>query len=91
MNIDQIENVVRHRLKHHEGETFQQVRGQTFTYTLKGETLIPSTTGWNLAPSQVRKALERMPVKNVSELGDLQGPSYLFAVLMDDRIRQGLY
>ncbi|GEM49783.1 hypothetical protein [Deinococcus cellulosilyticus] len=91
MNIDQVEQEVRRRLKHHEGETFQQVRGQRFTYTLKGETLVPSTTEWNIAPSQVRKALEFMPVRTVSELSGLQAPSYLFALLMDPRIRQGLY
>lgn len=50
-----------------------------------------SSTDQNLAPSQIRQALQRMPVEGPGALQDLRGPSYLFALLMDKRIRSGLY
>jgi hypothetical protein len=72
-----------------QGQTFHQVRGRAFTYTVQGESLVPSTTNRVLGRSQFQKAHERLPVSGPGELQDLQGPSYLFAVLTDPRIRQG--
>ncbi|GGJ59785.1 DUF6979 family protein [Deinococcus roseus] len=71
------------RIRKHQGEVFQQIQGQEFTYALSGSTLKPSTTQQNLAPGHLRTALERMPVKGPGDLQDLRGPSYLYAILMD--------
>jgi len=75
-----------------EGEKFIQKKGQEFTYTVKGEAIVPNTTNWNIPKSSFEKALEYVPLKNISIIQKVcQGPSYVFAILMDQRIRNGLW
>lgn len=61
-------------------------RGQPFTYTVIGSSVRPSTTNRMLPRSQFEAARKRLPVSGPGELSDLQGPSYLFAILTDSRI-----
>lgn len=68
------------------GSKFQQVRGQTFTYEVSGEYVIPSTTRVRITKRYFEKAWERMPVGGPGEINDLIAPSYLFAILTDPRI-----
>jgi predicted nucleic-acid-binding Zn-ribbon protein len=70
----------------HQGEEFFQLEGKPFTYRVCGNTVVPSTTNRNLSRSQFEKAWERMPVEGPGALQDLQGPSYLYAILTDSRI-----
>lgn len=79
--------VVWRRIVEHEGQSFRQIRGQTFTYAVHESVLRPSTTNRNLPKSEFGKALELVPLKDTVALQSMQGPSYLFAVLMDPRIR----
>jgi len=75
-----------------EGEIFRQKQGQEFTFTVKGEAIVPSTTNWNIPKSSFEKALAYVPLKNVSIIQRVcQGPSYVYAILMDQRIRNGLW
>lgn len=76
------------RVKAHEGEPFRQIRSQEFTYRIKGEALVPSTTNQNLPRAQFEKAYALMPLSSTTPLQHLRGPSYLYAVLMDARVRQ---
>lgn len=69
------------------GETFHQVRGQPFTYAVDGSALKPSTTNRSLPRAHFVDAVGRPSVRRPSELNDLQGPSYIYAVINDDRIR----
>jgi hypothetical protein len=69
-----------------EGEVFYQKRGQPFTYSVVGSSLLPSTTNRMLPRSQFVEASTRLPVSGPGELNDLQGPSYLYAILTDQRI-----
>jgi hypothetical protein len=69
------------------GEEFTQIKGKKFTYKIKGNTLIPSTTDQNLPKSQFKKAQDLMPLKNTSQIQHLRGPSYLYAILTDKRIQ----
>jgi hypothetical protein len=85
MGIDEVWR----RITAHEGETFRQVRGGEFTYEVQGAVLRPDRTNRNLHRSQFEAALQRAPISGPSDLQDLQGPSYLFAILTDPRIRQG--
>jgi hypothetical protein len=75
------------RFRLHEGQTFVQKTGKTFTYTVRGNVLRPNTTNRNLPKSQFANALEKVPVGGPGSFVGLQGPSYLYAILMDHRIR----
>jgi hypothetical protein len=55
-------------------------------YSIIGSSLLPSTTNRMLPRSQFEEALKRLPVSGPGELNDLQGPSYLYAILTDHRI-----
>lgn len=90
-SLDALTSEVMKRLHDHQGAEFHQVHGKAFTYSIQGQTVKLSSTDQNLAPSQIRQALQRMPVEGPGALQDLRGPSYLFALLMDKRIRSGLY
>jgi hypothetical protein len=74
------------RIRNHEGEQFRQVRGNPFDYRLTERTLRPSTTNQAIARSHFQRAWERRPLKGPGQLQDLRGPSYLYAVLSDQRI-----
>jgi hypothetical protein len=82
-------DVVWQRIEDAAGEEFRQIRGGRFTFAVFGNSLIPDRTDRVLARSQFERALERMPVRNTVPLQDLQGPSYLYAILMDERVRRG--
>ena len=72
-----------------EGSEFTQKTGRPFTYTLTGNAVVPSTTNRLLARTQFQKAHERSPIRGPGQLQDLQGPSYLFAILTDPRVATG--
>jgi hypothetical protein len=76
-----------HRIVALRGETFRQRRGKPFTYAVSGNSLKPSTTNRQLPRSHFARAFERAPLDGPGQLQDLQGPSYLFAILTDPRIR----
>jgi hypothetical protein len=76
------------RIKANEGNTFRQIRGQGFTYTVDGSTINPSTTNQNIPRAHFEEASKLLPLHNTVAVQHLRGPSYLFAVLMDKRIRQ---
>ncbi len=70
------------------GQTFRQRRGGEFTYEVRGRSLIPDRTNRVLPRSDFERALGMVPLENTVPLQSLQGPSYLYAILMDPRIRQ---
>ena len=74
------------RIEAHAGETFRQVRGGEFTYRVEGGSVWPDRTNRNLGKSQFAQAFDRRPLTSTTQLQDLQGPSYLFAILTDARI-----
>lgn len=70
------------------GSEFRQKTGRQFTYTVTGNAVAPSTTNRMLTRTQFQKAYERSPLQGPGQLQDLQGPSYLFAILTDPRVAQ---
>ena len=81
--------VVWARILAHQGQVFHQAKGQAFTYEVVGNALVPSTTKARIYKSQFAKALEHVPFGKVSDVPpDVFGPSYVYAILMDPRIRQ---
>ena len=77
------------RIAAHAGSEFRQKTGRQFTYSLTGNAITPSTTNRVLARTQFEKAYERSPLRGPGQLQDLQGPSYLFAILTDPRVATG--
>lgn len=76
------------RLRALEGKTFRQLRGGEFQYSLEGSVLRPSRTNRALSKGQIAKALARLPLSRPSQFHDLQGPSYIYALLSDQRVRR---
>jgi hypothetical protein len=76
------------RIELHAGEVFRQIRGGEFTYQALAGHIKPDRTEWQLPKSHFEKAMEFVPMENTVPIQHLQGPSYIFAILMDDRIRQ---
>jgi hypothetical protein len=72
-----------------EGETFTQARGGQFTFEMRPGSLRPNRTNRNLPRSTFEEALRRIPLAGPGQIQDLQGPSYVFAILMDTRVRHG--
>lgn len=75
------------RIKANEGQMFRQIRGNVFTYTIVESSIVPSTTNQRIARSVLAEAIKLMPLRDTVPLQHLRAPSYLFAILMDHRIR----
>ena len=77
----------------HTGENFSTVKGLPFRYVQAGDSVWIERDGQiidqTLARGQFQKAWERWPVAGPSELQDLRGPAYVFAILSDPRVRKG--
>ncbi|WP_456413502.1 hypothetical protein [Oceanithermus profundus] len=78
------------RIVAHQGETFHLLKGQPFTYRVEGHAVVPSTAKVRIQKSQFAKALGAVPFEKVADVPkDVFGPSYVYAILMDPRIRDG--
>jgi len=77
------------RIAQHAGQEFHTVTGLPFTYEVPGNYLRVNRTIRNLSRSNFAKALPLLPAATPADLPDLQGASYTWAILMDDRIRRG--
>jgi hypothetical protein len=77
------------RIERHAGEVFRQIRGAEFRYVVADGHLIPDRTRQQIPRSHFEKALTFVPFSTTKEIQHLRGPSYIFAVLMDPRIRAG--
>jgi len=71
------------------GEEFRTTKGLPFTYTVAHGAVRPSRTNRNLSRADFEKALARVPLKNTAAVQDLQGPAFIYAIMMDERIRAG--
>jgi hypothetical protein len=76
------------RIKAHEGEKFHQVRGAEFTYEVAGNSVVPDRTNRQISKGEFEKSIEFLPLENTTPVQHLQGPSYIYAILMDKRIRK---
>ncbi|MCM3768378.1 hypothetical protein [Neobacillus niacini] len=71
-----------------EGEVFKQIRGKEFTYSVKGISVFLNATERSISKSEFANALKLVPLENTVPLHNFQAPSYLFAIVMDGRIRK---
>lgn len=72
----------------HEGEVFRQIRGGEFTYRVKGNMICPSRTNVQISKKLLEKALAFFPLSNTTKIQHLRGPSYIYAILMDERVHR---
>jgi hypothetical protein len=80
------------RVATHQGEQFQTVRGLSFTFEIEGSGIWFFRDGKRvnrkLTRNQFEVALSRCPLKSTTQIKDLMDYPYVFAVLMDGRIRE---
>ena len=76
------------RITTHAGEKFYQIRGGEFTYEVSGGHVHPDRTKQQIPKSHFEEALGYVPLENTIPVQHLRGPSYIYAILMDSRIRQ---
>jgi hypothetical protein len=62
------------RIKSWEGETFHQIRGGPFTYTVTGSALVPDRTNQNIRRPHFEEAFRLLPLKSTVPIQHLRGP-----------------
>ncbi len=77
------------RIQTLEGEEFYTKNGKPFTFEISGDVFRSSRTEYDISKSDFGKALEIVPFDGPGKVNELvRGPSYIWAVLHDTRIRQ---
>lgn len=91
----QVENTLEsvwQRIKSHQGEEFRTATRLPFTYQVEAAGIWFFRDGRRierkLTRTQVDKAIARCPLRSTTEIKDLMDYPYLFALLMDARIRR---
>lgn len=77
------------RIRAFAGHEFRQKGGKRFTYSARENYIRLETTNRNISRTAFSRALERVPLDGPGQVNDLSGPSYIYGVLMDDRISRG--
>lgn len=71
-----------------EGQSFEQIRGQRFTFRCQGDLLHLSTTNQAISRAQMAEAFRLVPLPSTTVVQHLRAPSYIYAILMDPRVRR---
>ena len=79
------------RIKKCEGQIFVQIRGGEFTYQVTWTSIKLECTNQNIPMSDFEKALQLVPLKNTTVINHLRGPSYIYAILSDERIHCNMW
>ncbi len=76
------------RLKALEGHEFETKTGKPFTFQLDGDIFRPNRTKYNVTKADFRKALDLVPFDGPGMVNSVvRGPSYVWDVLHDKRVR----
>ena len=77
------------RLKEHAGEEFRTSSGLPFIYRIEGNQFVTTRTDYPLSKSEFAKALAYVSIRKAADIQKLvRGPSYIFAVYNDPRIKR---
>ena len=79
------------RIIENQGKPFHQIKGNEFHYEVSGNTIIPDKVNRKIPRSDIEKALKLVPFVSTTVLNRLQAPSYIYAILMDERISGKLW
>lgn len=75
------------KILEYEGETFYTVKGRPCSYKVVGSQIVLLNTNRNIPKSNIERALEvANPTVSQFERMNLQGPSYIMAIIKDERI-----
>lgn len=81
-------NLIWTNILKHEGEQFYTVTGKPCCYKISGNQIILQNTKRIIPRSNIERALEVVnPTVSELEKINLQGPSYIMAIISDSRIR----
>lgn len=78
--------VVWQHIVEYAGQDVETIRGIPFTYEVHGNTVKPLHVNYKINKSQFAKAYARCPLSGPGQIHDLIGPSYIYAILSDQRI-----
>jgi hypothetical protein len=81
-------NTVWERIEALAGQEFRMIRGAAFRYEVSGGHVLPDRTNQQIPKSHFEQALAFVPLPDTTGIQDLRGPSFIYAILMDHRIRQ---
>ena len=77
------------RIKSLEGEKFETKRGLPFTFEFLGDSFMPSRTKYTIGKGNFKKAFDLIPFDGPMVISQtVRGPSYIWAVLHDKRVRK---
>jgi hypothetical protein len=77
------------RIEAYQGEKFYQIKGGEFTYVVDMGHVKPDRTLQQIPKSHFEKALALVPLANTVPLQKkFRGPSFIYSILMDNRIRK---
>lgn len=80
------------RIVENAGESFFTKTGKPFTYEIVRNMFIPSRTEYAISKADIRKAYNLLPISGPGQISQIvRGPSYLWAVLHDERISKGVW
>lgn len=81
-----LSEIIWNRIVINEGETFHQIKGKPFTYKIHGNVIDLQTTNRKIPKTDIQKALLLAPLESTAVVQHLQAPSYIYAIIMDERI-----
>ena len=89
--LQNVAEAVWHRIKSHEGEVFKTATSLPFTYQVDGQGMWffrnRQRINRKLTRTQLNLAIGRCPLRSTTEIKDVMDYPYVFALLMDSRIR----
>lgn len=77
------------RIESRQRQIFRQIRGGEFTYEVRTGCVAPDRTNRLIPRAHFEKAWEMAPLESTVPVQSLQGPSYIYAIIMDPRISAG--
>jgi hypothetical protein len=84
-------DLVWERIMSCQGHEFRTVTRKPFSYNFRNNAVVPrpgkgEETNQYLSKSEFEKAWDRRPLSDLSQIRDLRGHSYIYAILVDPRI-----
>ena len=81
-------DVVWGRIVEHAGEAFHQTKGGLFHYAIQGNTVLLDRVRQRITRALLEEAYGLCPLRDTTPVQHLRAPSFLYAILMDPRIRK---